>query len=111
MDCVPGFVTERSVAQLPESERIEPAPGIMIAWKLGGDTLNLICAVFVPWLVVPSPVMVRLTVAAPAPRNACVTVWPVPCEPSPKSHAHDAACASPEAKVIVTPALTSYCPL
>src|SRR6186997_2325124 len=69
---LPGFVTERSVAQSPESAMIEPAPGIMIAWKLGGETLNLICTAFVPWLFVSSPVTVSVTVFAPADRKACV---------------------------------------
>ena len=74
IDCVPGLVIERSVAQSPASERIEPAPGIMRAWKDGASRFRRIVPIFVPEVCVPLPVDARVTVFVPPLPQACVAV-------------------------------------
>ncbi len=105
IDCVPGLVIERSVAQSPPAERIEPAPGIMRAWKDDGSRFSRIVPIFVPEVCVPPPVTVRVTIFVPALPQACEAVRPVAVPPSPKSHAKVAlGSGSVAVKVIRTPA-------
>jgi hypothetical protein len=84
---LPGFVTLMSVAQTPDGESMEPAPGIMTAWKLGGLTANRTEPEELPLAFAAVIVAVKLP--------AWVYVWDATLlaadaarfEPSPKSHA------------------------
>ncbi len=107
--CVPGFVMEKSVAQLPASEMIEPAPGIMRAWNDGGLSRKLSWPTFVPTVCVPPPVAVNLTIRLPWTEKTCVTLLPVAVPPSPKSHANVASgSASAAVKPMALPAPASH---
>src|SRR5690242_7751849 len=84
---LPGFVTLMSVAQTPDAESIDPAPGIMTAWKLGGLTANRTEPEELPLAFAA----VSVTVKLPAWVNVCaVTLLAAEAArvvPSPKSHA------------------------
>ena len=118
-----GVPVSRARSARPFESVIEPAPAaptratVAPAIAVPSTALTMACTVAVPaaagaaatvtvWVEVaecpPPSTTVRVTTGAPPAANTWAMVAPLPCWPSPKSHAYDSALPSPEVEPVAS---------